>query len=63
MKCFGVILEKPAFILELFKATVNIDEENVTIHTLEQDIPLEWRLDAAGDIASALLYLHKVDMM
>ena len=32
------------------------------LQTLEQDIPLEWRMDAAGDIALALLYLHKVDM-
>ena len=64
-RCFGLILSKPTYVLEFCVVHMNIDGENVSIHsltgliqTLGDDLPLKYRLDCIADIASALTYLH-----
>ena len=66
VRCYGLIIDKLAFVLEYCETIWLIDGSSVLIHsllgllnTLEEDLPVAVRLNAVSDIASGLTYLHQ----
>ena len=65
VQCYGVVLDKRAFVLECCCVRLQEDDDYVTVHsllglirTLEEDLLMIHRLNAISDIAAGLSYLH-----
>lgn len=69
VKCYGIIIEKNAFILEYCGLNVNVDGVDCVIHTLlgflttvGDQISLATQIDAISDISNGVNYLHQLNL-